>query len=470
MAAINKASKREAHHITRRLLKCLPATQFEMHTLTRLAAVVATRDVPTASVECKRRPRMLINPDFVAENCQRDEHLFLLVMHELWHVLLAHTRMYPFSTPAHNIAFDAIINAGLMAKFSTPEYMGFFDKLYKADEFPFCLLRPPEGWPHNPVYPEVGPEGTQQIIERLYPRNNFRPFFGQKPLYEEILRLLMESGMNFPMPLLLGSHGEGEGELKNPDGSPMNDPFMKEALKDMMKKWSPIKIDGRGYGGDLSHWDVEIGPDYSHARRTFSDVLKKVLGTSKGRNYRRAKMPLNTTGGNGVLMNARDRLRSARVQLGIQSLLYAQPEVIKARIPERPALAHVYLDVSGSMSEILPHMLSLLIPYVLKREASIFQFSTEVTELTPQHLRSGHLTTTGGTNINCVLEHIIEHEGKLQKALILTDGEVGAPQNQLAAQFEDMNIIMHAVLPSGCHMHYRSAPLMRSIVELPPPA
>ncbi|MEM6281469.1 MAG: hypothetical protein AAF787_04680 [Chloroflexota bacterium] len=466
MAVIRKASQSEAAHITRRLLACMPSGQFEMHTLTRLAAVVATRDVPTASVECKRRPRMLINPDFVAENCERDEHLFLLVMHELWHVLLAHTRMYPFSTPAHNIAFDAIINAGLMAKFSTPEYMGFFDKLYKADEFPFCLLRPPEGWPFNPVYPDVGPPGTRQIIERLYPRNNFRPFFGQKPLYEEILQLLMDSGMNFPMPLLLGSHGEGE--LRNPDGSPMNDPFMKNALKEAMKKWKPMKIDGRGYGGDMSNWDVDVAPDFSHARRKFSEVLQKVLGNTKGRNYRRAKMPINTTGGNGVLINPRDRLIAARRQLGVQALLYSQPTEVKARIPERPALAHVYLDVSGSMADLLPHMLSLLIPYVMKHQASVFQFSTEVTELKAADLRKGHLTTTGGTNINCVLEHIVEYEGKLQKAIILTDGEVGAPQHNLAAQFREQNIIMHAVLPSGCRMHYRSAPLMRSVVELPP--
>ncbi len=469
MKRINRASNREAAHITRRLIGCLPASQFEMQTLTRLAGVIATRDVPTASVECKRRPRMLINPDFVRENCERDEHLFLLVMHELWHVLLAHTRMYPFSTPAHNIAFDAIINAGLMSKFSTPEYMGFFDKLYKADEFPFCLLRPPEGWPWNPVYPDVGPPGTQQIMERLYPRNNFRPFFGQKPLYEEILRLLMNSGMDLQMVpvMLLGNHDD---QPRNPDGSPVNDPFMKDALKDMMKKWSPIRIDGRGYGGDMSEWQVEIGPDYSNARRTFSDVLKKVLGKQRGRDYRRAPMPIRTTGGSGVMPNPRDRMKNARRKLGVDSLLYSQPTNVKARVPERPALAHVYLDVSGSMADLLPHMLSLLVPYAMKRQAAIYQFSTEVTSLSTGDLRTGKMTTTGGTNINCVLEHIIEHEEKVQKAIILTDGEVGAPQNQLAAQFDSMQIVMHAVLPSGCRMHYRSAPLMRSIVELPPPA
>lgn len=469
MPPIRNASQRESAHITRRLLGCLPATQFEMQTLTRLAGVVATRDVPTASVECKRRPRMLINPDFVDKNCERDEHLFLLIMHELWHVLLGHTRMYPFSTPAHNIAFDAIINAGLMSKFSTPEYMGFFDNLYKADEFPFCLLRPPEGWPWNPIYPDVGPPGTRSLLERLYPRNNFRPFYGQKPLYEEILRLLLNSGMDFKaMPImLLGNHAD---QPMNPDGSPMNDPFMKNALKDMMKNWQPIRIDGQGYGGNMSKWEVEIGPDYSNARRVFSNVLKKALGKKQGRDYRRAKMNVRAVGSNGVMPNPRDRLNPAKKQLGVDSLLYAQPTNVRARVPERPALAHIYLDVSGSMAELLPHMLSLLIPYVSKRQASVYQFSTEVTSLSMADLRAGRLTTTGGTNINCVLEHILEYEGKLQKALILTDGEVGAPQQELANGFEELAITMHAVLAAGCRMHYRTAPLMRSIIELPPPA
>ncbi len=466
---IRKATHKESAHITRRLVGCMPATQFEMHTLTRLAGIVATHDIPTASVECKRRPRMLINPTFVAKHCFRDEHLFLLVMHELWHVLLAHTRMYPFSTPAHNIAFDAVINAGLMAKFSTPEYRGFFDELYAADEFPGCLLRPPVGWPYAPEYPNVGPPGTRDLIERLYPRNNFRPFFGNKPLYEEILRLLINSGMDFSvMPIvLLGNHGD---QPLNPDGSPINDPFMKNALKEAMKKWSPMRIDGHGYGGEMTEWNIEMGPDYSSARRKFSAVLRKTLGDKRGREFRKARMPVRTNSGGGVMPNPRDRLHPARKSLGIDSLLYNQPAFVAARVPQRPALAHVYLDVSGSMSDLLPHLLSLLVPYVIKKQATIYQFSTVVRELEAAKLRSGRVQTTGGTNINCVLQHITEYDGKVQKALILTDGEVGAPVHTLAAKFDDLQIVMHAVLPSGCQMHHRTAPLMRSIVELPPPA
>jgi hypothetical protein len=143
-----------------------------METLVQLVGIEATREVPSAAVTCEGRPRLLLNPDFVAAHCARDEHLFLLVMHELWHVILAHTRLYPRATPAENIAFDAVINAGLCRQFPGPEYRGFFEALNPADAFPGCLLRPPEGWPHAPRIPRRvrgWPARTRGLLERLYP-------------------------------------------------------------------------------------------------------------------------------------------------------------------------------------------------------------------------------------------------------------------------------------------------------------
>jgi hypothetical protein len=464
---IRKASSKHRNYITRRLLRSMPASKFEMQTLTRLAGIVITPDVPTASVECKRHPRMLINPQFVADNCPHDEHLFLLVMHELWHVLLAHTRMYPVSTRAHNIAFDAIINAGLMAKFPHPEYRGFFDKMYKADEFPYCLLRPPEGWPSNPVYPEVGPPGTKAILERLYPPFNYRPFHSQRPMYEEILKLLLDSGMNLDnLPImLLGNH---DSPARHPDGSPINDPFMKEAVKKMADKWPNMMMDGRGYGRNMNKWQVDVATDYDNARRAFSRVLKKALAQEKGRSLRRDKVEIIVNGANGVIPNPHDRYNAVRRALNDQSLLYSQRTPIKVRIPEKPTLAHVYLDVSGSMRRMLPHLLGLLIPYARKREVKIFQFSTQITGLTVPDLAGGKLTTTGGTNINCVLEHIVNSERQVKKVLLVTDGEVGSPKKNLRDQIEELGTIIHAVLPSGCVMHPASEPLMESVIELPP--
>lgn len=64
---------------------CLPA-------LFRLMKIQTTEAVETASVECTSRPRLFINPRFVEKHAATPERLLMLVMHELHHVILGHTR------------------------------------------------------------------------------------------------------------------------------------------------------------------------------------------------------------------------------------------------------------------------------------------------------------------------------------------------------------------------------------------
>lgn len=455
--AIRKTTRTEDAVMKRRLISCMPASRFEMETLSRLADIRTTRAVPTAAVECTRRPRLLINPDFVKKYCERDEHLFLLVMHELWHVMLAHTRMYPRMTQAQNIAFDAIINSGLMREFPEPEYRGFFDKVNPPDQFPSCLLRPPEGWPYNTIYPEnVGPPGTKEIVMRLYPRNNSRRV--QPPLYEEVLNLLLRAGM-MNMPFLLGNH----------ESEPINDPYMKEIMRTVKENWPDMQIGaGRGSGGFMTNRRFGFRESSEEARRVFSRTLRHCLGPRKGKQYRTTKMSVPSEGIKGVMPNPRDRMAHARTKLGSQGMIWNQPGTTKARVPEYPSKSHVYLDVSGSMNFVLSHLLHLLLPYVAKGHADTYQFSTSVTALSLGALREGNLATTGGTNINCVLRHLLEDEMAPQRVLILTDGEVGPPEPPLAKQIQERDIKIHIVLPNGCRIDAGMDTLATSMVHLPP--
>src|SRR5205814_2059546 len=103
-------------------------------------------DVETAAVECRSNPRMLVNPEFVEKFAATPEKLLMLVMHELHHVLLGHTRLFPCVTAVDNLVFDAVINALLCRMFPGPEHTGFFTDFYSQDAFPACLLRPAAGW------------------------------------------------------------------------------------------------------------------------------------------------------------------------------------------------------------------------------------------------------------------------------------------------------------------------------------
>ena len=69
-------------------------------------------------------------------------------MHELHHVLLGHTRLFPRPTPAHNLAFDAVINALLVARFPQQAYTSFFTNITATETGSLRLLAPPG---HPPV-------------------------------------------------------------------------------------------------------------------------------------------------------------------------------------------------------------------------------------------------------------------------------------------------------------------------------
>lgn len=463
----------ESAVLAARLVACMPAATFEMEALCRLAGIKASRNIPTAGVECTFRPRLLINPDFVSRFCVRDEHLFLLVMHELWHVLLAHTRLYPRMTPAQNVAFDAVINAGLMRQFSGPEYQGLFDTLNPVDKFPHLLLRPPVGWPADPQYPKaIGPIGTEQILKRLYPPAN--TLQGPLPFYDEILDLLREdakekgygNGWVEGEPVLLGDH---DGEGKN-DQDAMDNPFFKDVMKQLVGAWPSMTMPsrGRGAGGEQDNVKMSLGASTEAARRVFAQTLRRCLGPRWGRQRRKARTPIPGISGTNVLPNARDRLAPARRVLGAPDTLWNQPGVVKARVTQTPSKSNVYLDVSGSMSQLLPYLLALVMPYVSSGQAEIFQFSTVVEPLPLSRLQHGYLRTTGGTDINCVLDHILGLGRCVKRALVLTDGYTGAPKAEYIHVMSELNLRIHVVLPSESAYQGDLKNIARSITVLPP--
>jgi len=462
----------ESRALILRLLSCVPAATFEMETLCRLAGIKASRDIPTAGVEVGFRSRLLINPDFVKKYCERDEHLFLLVMHELYHIILAHTQLYPRVTVAQNIAFDAIINAGLMRQFNRPEYRGFFEAINKADEFPGCLLRPPEGWPYAPHYPENDePYGLVVILKRLYPPTPFARW--HPPLYEDILYLLkkwmrdkIEKGEAIAVPTLLGDH-DSEGVN---DGRALSDGFFGDVVRRVAEKWpsAPFMARGRGAGDRMNEWMTGVGNPAEEAKRAFAMILQRALIQRDGTQQKRARTSLPGITGMGVMPNPRDRYARARARLGVQGLLWHQPGVVKARSMSIKARAHVYLDVSGSMNHLLPHLIGMLIPYVRRGDAAVFQFSTKVEPITLEGLKAGKIRTTQGTSIACVLNHLLETDPPMRRALILTDGFTGSPHPEALRRLKERGVIVHVVLPSGNTNKDDLNQLAKSMSVLPP--
>lgn len=423
-----------------RLARCLPGASFELEALVRLVGVVETTEVDTAAVTCNGRARLLVNPEFVATHCRRDEHLFLLVMHEMWHVLLGHTTLYERLTTAHNIAFDALINAGLSRQHPQPEYRGFFESLNPPDRFPALLLRPPVGWPHTPDYDVPGPSGTGRMLQRLYPPPGTAV---GEPTWDELVAFVREhpSRPSDGDSRLIGDHEPGRAD-------PMDDELFGDVVRRIVASWPPppVVMTGRDAGGRPRTTWFETRPNPAPLRARFADIVRTVLrpdrsgGPTDGRTDRRVVT------GPGPLPNHADRLLPARVRLIGPHALPNQVVTLRRRTDENRRRALVYLDVSGSMTQILPHVVDLLAGPARQGLLTLRQFSTTVEPLEVSRLLAGEFVSSIGTDIACVLEDVAGR--REDRVLIVTDGYVGEPPAGLLDPLLQRGVRFTAAVPT----------------------
>jgi len=461
--------------IAERIAHSLPGSSFELEQLVSIVGIEETETIPTAAVTTRGRARLLINPKFVAEHCELDEHLFLLVMHELWHVLFGHTTLYGRTTVLHNIAFDALINAGLTHQHPGHEYRGFFEGANPADAFPALLLRAPEGWPYRSDYePGVGPDWVPRILRQLYPPYGESEF---EPTFEELVGLLEEyvdeqardqedllEGVR-----LLGEHcdadgtGTGGSETSGETGTeaddgrlggdPMSDPLFGEVVRRLVEKWPPLLtvLAGHDAGGASLDRLGRRGAANASARQVFHRaVASALLPDPNGTQLQQRRRVQRVTVGPGPLPNRSDRTLHAKRRLIGPNVLANQQVGLPVRRPDEPQRALVYLDVSGSMSSILPDIVDVLVPAARRRLITVRQFSTVVEPMTLDDLSSGRLNTTFGTNIDCVLEDAAVRSER--RIVIVTDGAVGEPAPHLVAGLRERGVRVITVLPQhGWH-------------------
>jgi hypothetical protein len=99
--------------------------------------------------------------------------------------------------------------------------------------------------------------------------------------------------------------------------------------------------------------------------------------------------------------------------------------------------AFVYFDVSGSVAEQVPSVAQTLLPYCRGGLCTVHVFSTVVHPASARDLAARKFSSTGGTDIDCVLRHILELPSRRRPraAVIITDGFTGGPDAALAERF-----------------------------------
>jgi hypothetical protein len=357
-----------------------------------------------------------MNPDFVAANANTSERLFMLVMHELHHLLLGHTTLYKRVSEADNLAFDAVINSALCHLFPQEEYTSLFTSINSDREFPACFLRPPEGWQpgkHAARPPALAGPGMLKlagVYSRLYSEAGID--------YQELIDALKEAlpGSAGGEAVLLGSH--------DADNQTQLDGMVLEAVRSVVEKWPqpPDPIIGRSWAEILN--ELKVRPERVPSNRaSLRRLLAKVARLGCGATHRVVtETPIELT---TPVFHVSRRWVVERA-LGREPLLFRAP--VTMRRPEYDGdRVHVYLDVSGSMTYCYGAVFAAVADCAAFVHPTVHQFSTKVAETGVRAVRTGQCVTTGGTEIACVAAHM--RERRIRRAVIITDGYVGRPSH-----------------------------------------
>ena len=405
--------------LQRRLAGCIPLLDFGLDAVLRVLSVEETTSIPSAAIPVGGTPRLLVNPNFVAEVCQTDEELAVLVLHELHHLLLGHTRLFPRVSILHNIAFDAVINAMIVRTRPDPRWFSWFQRLYSADRFPEFLLRPPDGFPGEPSFPPGTSTRARLLLTDLY--------YGNTGTFQDAFELLLAElpGLGAGEPFLLGSHGgAGSGESL--------DPGLAEAIARIAARWPPVDARvGRSLAGALQEL---VRPP---AERREEAVLVRALLAAARRGGRRVGSPEPASQAALVAWPSRDRRAFASAAAGAPPLLYASTLRGRPRPGGRQPVS-VYVDVSGSVATQIPRLLAAIVRCREHVAPTCFQFSMGVEPVSIDQMARGVVRTSHGTDGVAFAEHLVASGARA--AVVITDGDVGCIPPALAAGCRRANL------------------------------
>lgn len=459
-----------ADALVSRIIDLASTRVFGLEALLSVSAIQWSSQILTACIECSERPRLLLNPEFIEKHCTTPQRLATLILHELSHVSLGHTRLYPRGGDAHNVAFDAIINRDLSLHFArtgdAEPYTSLFTSYYGGGRDPEFILRPPPGWPERPEWhaSEDCDEELRNIHRRLYDPAQLNPRNNQPSLltYGEIISALerasakgKQGGCVAPadasaiLEKLLGGHGTTD--MERAAISAARDSRITESLPQVLSGISTLSHPpGAGSGGAIHSQTLARVQRERRLELALASLLRKTFlrGSSRTKRWQQEIVPSLSVD------RSHDRRAGVRHviarQLGLPQQVLFQSRTTQLR--PAPIAAPIYLDVSGSMSGLLERLHAALIPLRRQLLPDTFAFSTVVERVSSADFERGVFRTTGGTSIGPVVHHLLKNarHGGPRSALVLTDGYFSAPSPHSTAELSQLGIKLHlGVLGSG---------------------
>lgn len=409
-----------------RLLDCFPSGNYALLALLRITDIVETDRIRTAAVSCEAQPKLLINPEFVRNHADTPEKLLMLVMHELHHILLGHTTLFPTVTPVQNFIFDCVINALISRMFPSTSHTAFLTDIYSDERFPECFLRPPKHWNGTqPVDPPKGIDGCAADKRKTFKELYVSLYSPTGVSYDDLYRLIeVELRAYVGDIMLIGGHEGDAIDSAKPDLA-SNSPEMFDVVRHIVEKWPqpPDPIKGRSFESLMN--EGRVHPAARLSKRSALRKLLKWLGSGGSSSRIRAWRHASEMSYSAVPGFARRDL--VLRSLGQNPLLYVQSLDIRRRVPSGDKV-HVYVDVSGSMDSVMDAVYGAVRDCGEWVHRQVHLFSNQVNDVKYEEFIEGKRKTTYGTDIGCVAKHIAENGVK--RACIVTDGWVGEPQGR----------------------------------------
>jgi hypothetical protein len=410
-----------------RIAESLPSDSVSLRALLLIASIEEDASVPTACVTFGAAPRLLINPDFVARHAQTPAKLQALIGHELLHVALGHTRRYAQCTPMDNLVVDCLINATLCKADPTPERTALFRDFYSERSFPQCFLRPPDDW-HPRLRVRLPSALKAADFQGLaFVKDVYRKLWGLQGASTWEIREAIRVGAKglgiTPDMLvevnLLGGHDQQQGEL---GAGELERDFVQGLVNEYSKKLGAMGVEPGVPPQEMLAQSQIIPPKISARVK-----LRKLFAClAHGKESAQIGRPSEHSVGVITPTPARDRRAIVQRSLGLAPMLYETP--VSKPAPRASERIHVYLDVSGSMNDVLAPLYGAIVDCTDWVDEHIHLFSTQVEDISLAGLKAGQVKSTGGTSIECVASHIRTH--RIRRALVLTDGFVGKPSLQ----------------------------------------
>lgn len=410
------------------LQELIDENPFAIRAALQILKVEFTEEIPTLAVTCETRPRLLANLGFLAAHAHTEAQAKAVIIHEFLHVLLRHTEGRQSLTPARHLAFDAVINAIIHRQYGKA-YSSMISDYYGESRGLQKLLRPMNG-EEQLWFDQHGPRAPTwaQVWAGLYAGR----------LIADDIESLAETLSGF---VLKGQGGQGAGPFTLEEGlldvsdlignhadlGQEADGELAKALDSALKQMNGHGIwrspRDRGIGGPMMN--ALIAADSSPVRRWEARTLaliKKFITPDRASRARREepwsyRIPV---------LSPDDR----RAFLRAQWSPFLPEASWEGQRHKQDGTAQVYLDVSGSMNLEMPLIITLLNRIGRHIRRPFWAFSDKVA---PAVIERGQLrtSTTGGTSMACVLEHVAKT--RPDAAIVVTDGYIeNLPRSSVA--------------------------------------